>query len=469
MFIRRIAIENLGNSSYLVGSQEESVAAVIDPVRDVDLYITAAEAMGVRILYAFETHIHNDFVSGARELAAQTGAKVCAGASGGLVYPHIPLKDGDTIELGKLSISALHTPGHTTEHMAYTISESGKAGGPAAVFTGGALIPGGAARIDLMGDQVALFLGRWLYNSLSQKLLSLPDDVVVYPTHAGGSFCSAGPAPQNDGETTIGKERQYNPLLQAHSEASFLELALSGLGTYPAYFKMMSYVNRAGPKVLGSLPRLFPLSPQEVMVRMESKGVAPIDARNPATFADSHLPGSYSIPFGSSFATWVRWVVPWQTPLVIVSDGEQSHHEMVRHLIRIGYDQIECFLEGGVAAWREKGYPLAAFTRLPLDDFHNLWTKGEAPLLLDVRQRNEWEAFHIPGTLNIELGALQEHLEGLPLDLPLATMCAAGARASTAASILQREGRDKVLMVEDGAPPWEKRGYPVEHGAGAAS
>ena len=469
MFIRRIAIENLSNSSYLVGSQEESVAAVIDPVRDVDIYITAAEAMGVRIAYAFETHIHNDFVSGARELAAQTGAKVCAGASGGLVYPHIPLKDGDTIELGKLSISALHTPGHTTEHMAYTVSESGKAGDPTAVFTGGALIPGGAARIDLMGNQVAPFLGRWLYNSLRQKLLSLPDDVVVYPTHGGGSFCSASPPPQIDGETTIGRERQYNPLLQAQSEESFLELALSGLGSYPAYFKIMSYVNRAGPKVLGGLPRLFPLSPQEVLIRTESHGVLAIDARSPTSFADAHLPGSYSIPFGSSFATWVGWVVPWQAPLVVVSDGEQSHHEMVRHLIRIGYDQIEGFLEGGVAAWREKGYPLAAFTRLPLDDFHNLWAKSEAPLLLDVRQRNEWEAFHIPGALNVELGALQEHLEGLPLDLPLATICAAGARASTAASILQREGRDKVLMVEDGAPLWEERGYPVDRGAGDTS
>ncbi len=469
MFVRRIAIENLSNSSYLVGSQEEGVAVVIDPARDVDLYITAAEEMDVRILYAFETHIHNDFISGARELAALTGAKVCAGASGGLVYPHIPLKEGDVVEVGNLKISAIHTPGHTTEHMSYTVTNPKEAGGAMVVFTGGVLMAGGAARKDLMGNQVAPFLGKWLYNSLWHKLLTLPDEVVVYPTHGGGSFCSAAPSAQEGGETTIGRERHFNPLLQAHSEESFLELALSGLGSYPAYYKHMSRINRAGPKVLGSLPRLFPLSPQEVLVRKESRGVETIDARTPVSFSEAHLPGSYSISFGSNFATWVGWVVPWEAPLVIVSDDEQSHQDMVRHLIRIGYDELEGFLEGGIAAWQERGYPTETLTRLALDDFHDLWTKGEVPLLLDVRQRSEWETVRLPGALNIELGALQEHLEGLPLDLPVATMSAAGVRSSTAASILQRAGRDHVVMVEDGAPLWEKRGYPVERGVGSIS
>ena len=463
MFIRSIAIESLGNSSYLVGSQEDGVAAVVDPVRDVDLYISAAEEVGVRILYSLETHIHNDFVSGARELAAQTGARVCAGASGGLVYPYIPLKDGDVIEVGRLKIGAMHTPGHTTEHMSYTVSDARKPGGPEAVFTGGALMAGGAARIDLMGNQVAAFLGGWLSDSIHKKLLKLSDDVVVYPTHGGGSFCSANPPGQDSGETTIGRERQFNPLLQAQSKESFLEVALRGLGSYPAYYKHMSRINRAGPKVLGGLPRLFPLSPQEVQVRTESQGVVAVDARAPARFAEAHLPGAYSIPFGSNFAIWIGWVVPWRTPLLMVSD-EPGYEEMVRHLIRIGYDELEGYLEGGVAAWQERGYPTASLTRVPLDDFYKLWSEEQAPLLLDVRQRNEWETTHIPGALNIELGALHEHLEGLPLDLPLATICASGVRSSTAASVLQREGWDKVIMVEDGVPLWEEQGYPVERG-----
>ena len=458
MFVRRIAIESLSNSSYIIGSQEEVVAAVVDPVRDVDLYITAAEEMGVRILYAFETHLHNDFISGARELAAQTGAKVCAGASGGLIYPHIALKDGDVVELGKLKIGAIHTPGHTAEHMPYTVTDSRKPGGPQAVFTGGALIAGGAARIDLLGTQVAPFLGKWLYDSLHQKLLTLPDDVVVYPTHGGGSFCSASPPSQDGGETTIGRERQGNPLLQARSEESFIEIALSGLGSYPAYFKHMSRINRMGPKVLGGLPGLLALSAKEVLVRMESQGAVAVDTRKPASFVEAHVPNSYSIPFGSNFAVWVSWVVPWQSTLVLVSDDAQNHQEMVRHLIRIGYDQLEGFLEGGIAAWQEGGYSSASVARLGLDDFHNLWVKKEAPLLLDVRQRDEWETAHVPGALNIELGSLQEHLEGLPL----ATICASGARASTAASILKREGWDQTIMVEEGTPPWEQRGYPVE-------
>ncbi len=464
MFIRQIPIESLGNNSYIVGSQEDGVAAVVDPVRDVDIYTGVASELGVKILYALETHIHNDFISGARELAARIGAKVCSGASGGLVYPHVPMKDGDEIDLGRLKIRAIHTPGHTPEHMSYIATDTEGGSSPQVVFTGGALMAGGAARVDLMGDQIAGFLGKWQYRSLHNKLLTLPDDVQVYPTHGGGSFCSAGLPSEGGGETTIGNERRFNPLAQTGSEEEFLEIALSGLGSYPVYYKRMSHINRMGPKLLGGLPMLSSLSPQEVLVYTESKRAIPIDVRHPAGFSEAHIPDSYSIPFGSNFATWVGWVVPWESSLVMVTDDSSVHEEMVRQLIRIGYDQLVGYLDGGIKAWLDKGYPAKSLTRMPLDEFHGIWAKGEVPMLLDVRQHSEWEAFHAKDAINIELGALQEHLEGLPRGLQLATICAAGFRSSTAASILQRAGWEDVINLDGGSDEWREKGYPVEKG-----
>jgi hydroxyacylglutathione hydrolase len=245
MFVKQICIESLGNSSYIVGSQESKECAVVDPVRDVDIYTREAEALGMKIVYTLETHLHNDYISGSRELAARTGAIVCASAVGGIAFDHRSLHPGDTIEMGEVRLKVIATPGHTPEHVSYLATDGSKGGGPHALFSGGALLVGGVARSDLLGKQLAPFLGRWFHRTITRELKPLDDDVDVYPTHGGGSFCMAvAPAEGIANTTTIGQERATNLYFQAETEEDFLELALGDLPSYPTYYKRMAAINR---------------------------------------------------------------------------------------------------------------------------------------------------------------------------------------------------------------------------------
>ncbi|MBM3943287.1 MAG: MBL fold metallo-hydrolase [SAR202 cluster bacterium] len=306
MFIEMIGIASLGNTTYVIGSEQAGQCAVIDPVRDVDHYIAAANKHGVKVSYALETHVHNDFVSGARELAAQTGCQVGASASGGLLFPSLRLQENDDLAMGELTLKALHTPGHTPEHVAYLALEHGK---PVAVFTGGALMLGGAARVDLLGDRLAPLLARWLRHTIQDKLLLLPDDVKVYPTHGGGSFCSAAPASQGGIPSTIGQERQHNPFAAPMDELEFVKFALTGLGSYPLYYKHMADINRRGPDVLGGTYRLASLTALSVHHQMEEGSVL-VDTRRQLEFNQNHIPSSILVPLNDNFSTWIGWVIP---------------------------------------------------------------------------------------------------------------------------------------------------------------
>ncbi len=246
MFVENVRIESLSNNSYVVGSEQSGRCVVIDPVRDIDHYTTIASSHGVRITYALETHIHNDFLSGARELSSQTGCQIGASASGGLLFPSLRLQEGDEIDLGEFKIQVMHTPGHTPESISFLVEENGS---PIAIFTGGALIPGGAARVDLLGNRVAPFLARWLHNTIHEKLLKLPDSVQVYPTHSGGSFCSSAPAGGSGIPSSIKEERDLNPFAAQLEEGDFVKFALAGSGSYPKYFPRMADINRRGPDV----------------------------------------------------------------------------------------------------------------------------------------------------------------------------------------------------------------------------
>ena len=460
MFIETVKIESLGNTTYVIGSEESGLGAVIDPVRDVDHYTAIAEKHGVRVKYALETHVHNDFISGARELATQTGCEVGASASGGLLYPSLRLQENDELDLGEFQLRVLHTPGHTPEHISLLVIEQGR---PSAIFTGGALMPGGAARVDLLGQRIAPFLARWLHHTIHEKLLRLPDDVKVYPTHGGGSFCSASPQSSSGLPTSVGEERQHNPFVMRPEEADFVKFALTGLGSYPVYYKHMADINRRGPDVLGGIPRLASLTPLSVRHRLEEGSVL-VDARPQKLFNQGHIPDGFSVPFGDNFATWVGWVVPWLSPLVFLS-ADTSHHEaMVRQLIRIGYDRLNGCLAGGLEAWKEARLPTESVKEIGLEQLKTYNEQAEG-LIVDVRQRSEFRSGHIKGSLNIELGELTEHLDGLPRELPIVAVCASGMRATIAGSILRRDGRDNVQVVdESGAPEWMSRGYPSEEG-----
>jgi hydroxyacylglutathione hydrolase len=272
VFIETVKVDSLANNSYVVGSERSGRCAVIDPVRDVDQHTSIASNHGVRITHALETHLHNDFISGARELAAQTGCEVGVSASGGTLFPSVRLQDGDELDLGEFKLKVLHTPGHTPEHISFLVEGRGV---PAAIFTGGALITGGAARVDLLGSRVAPFLAKWLYETIHGKLLKLPDAVTVYPTHGGGSFCSAAPPGGDTASTTIGEERAHNPFA---AETAFVKFALTGLGSYPGYYKYIADINRRGPVVLGGVPQPAALAPLDVRNQLGGNALL-VDAR----------------------------------------------------------------------------------------------------------------------------------------------------------------------------------------------
>ena len=325
-------------------------------------------------------------------------------------------------------------------------------------------MPGGAARVDLLGPRVAPFLARWLHNTIHEKLLKLPDSVLVYPTHGGGSFCSAA-APGGSGiPSSIGEERKNNPLAFQTGEAEFVQFALSGLGSYPKYFPHMGDINRRGPDVLGGVPRLASLTALSAHHQLE-ENVALVGARPEIEHNLGHVAGSFAVPFGNNFATWVGWVVPWGQPLIFMSADPEHNEEMVRQLIRIGYDRLNGFVDSGIDGWRSAGLAVEVSNRIDLDALNALWSQPGAPMIIDVRQRNEFHTGHIPGALNIELGELQDHLDGLPREVPIVIVRAAGMRATIAASILHRDGRENVQVVdEQGTPAWIERGYPSATG-----
>jgi hydroxyacylglutathione hydrolase len=439
--------EGLGNSSYLV-DLGDGRGMVLDPSRDPGPYVAAAEQRGLRLLWTVETHLHADFVSGSRELAA-LGATVVAPAAAQLEFPYRRMGDGEELDLGGLSLRALATPGHTPEHLAWLLADGDR---PLGLFSGGSLLVGAVARTDLISPDRTEELARALWRSLRERILTLPDDLAVYPTHGAGSFCSAptGAAPT----TTIGREKATNPLLAARDEDAFVELLVGGLGSYPHYFLRLREVNRRGPRVYGAArPRLTPLAPGQVR-RLLAAGAELVDARQVAAFAAGHIPGALSIPLRNAFATWLGWLVPDDRPLVVVLDSDQDGEDLIRQCLKVGYERLAGELSGGMAAWLAAGLPIA---RTPLAGPTDI----ERRRVLDVRQDAEFTAGHIPGAVHVELGALAGAQE-LPAG-PLAVMCGHGERAITGASLLQRAGRGDLTVLVGGAGDWsEATGRPLE-------
>ena len=438
--------EGLGNASYLV-DLGDGRGLVLDPSRDPGLYLAAAARRGLRLAYTAETHLHADFVSGSRELAA-VGATVVAPGAAHLQFPHRGLGDGDEVDLGGLSLRALATPGHTPEHLAYLLTDGAR---PLGLFSGGSLLVGAVARTDLISPDRTEELARALWRSLHERILTLPDDLPVYPTHGAGSFCSAPTGAEPT--TTIGREKATNPLLAAPDEDAFVELLLGGLGSYPRYFLRLREVNRRGPRVYGAEPpRLTPLPPQQVQ-RLLTEGAELVDARPIGAFATGHVPGALSIPLRSAFATWLGWLVADDHPLVVVVDPDQDRGDLVRQARKVGYERLAGELAGGMAAWQAAGLPVA---RIPLVGLDGV----EGRRVLDVRQDAEFAAGHVPGAIHVELGALTDRV-ALPGG-PLAVTCGHGERAMTAASLLARQGRQNVTVVDGGTSAWADAGRRLE-------
>lgn len=450
----------LGDNSFVVASGGE--AAVVDPQRDVSRFITLAESRGLKIRHVLETHVHNDYLSGALELREATGAEIEAPAGGGYLFEHRPMSEGDEIHLGDLVLVAMETPGHTPEHLSYLLTEAGS-GRPLGVFTGGSLMVGGAGRTDLVGPELTDELTRAQFRTL-RRLATLPDDVQVLPTHGAGSFCGAGPAPE-ERTSTMGQERVHNRALTAPDEDAFVRQQLSGLLAYPTYYRSMAPINRSGPKLLRDFPRPRGLSPEEVAARMDS-GVWVVDARWRVQFARTHIPGSVNVELDETFGSYVGWVVPFGEALLLVlpEPVEEGLEESVTQLLRIGYERIEGFLQGGIEAWRAGGRPVASYRVAGLEELCRSYREGKVENLLDVRQQTEWDEGHVEGSQHIFVGDLTRRIGEVPEEGEVWAICATGHRASMAASLLDRAGRSTRVVEGTGVkdflvhcPPRDER------------
>ncbi len=461
MLIKPFVDQNLGNSSYLVASEETKQAVVIDAERDIDRYVHLAQGLGLHLTHALDTHLHADFVSGARELAAEYGVTIGASAESNLAFDCLPLNEGDALSLGDLQLVVLATPGHTPEHISYALVEENHSQSTA-IFTGGALIVGGAARTDLLGHHLTRPLTHLLYETIHHKLLRYPDDVAVYPTHGAGSFGNAPSSPERT--STIGRERKSNPLALALTEEEFTEQALGALPSYPTYFNYSRALNQLGAGVLRGLPILKPLAPRVVREQM-AQLVAVVDVRTPREFAAGHIPNAYGIPVGAPLSTWAGWVVPFAAPIILVADDPAAREDAVRQLIRIGFDDLRGYLEGGLSAWQAADLPVVRVPLLTAEELYRARERGNAPRVLDVRQNSEWQAGHLAGAGHIEGGRLPVVASALPKDERLVVHCGHADRSTVAVSLLQQRGFNQLSLLYGGYSAWEAAGYPVERGA----
>jgi hydroxyacylglutathione hydrolase len=429
--------EGLGHSSYLV-DLGDGTALVIDPRRIPEVERAEADARDLRIAYTADTHSHADFVSGSPELVAH-GAKFLAPASGRLVISHQGLRDGDHVEIGEYVLEAIATPGHTPDHLAYLLER--RDGTRLALFSGGSLMVGTVGRTDLLGREHAEELARAQFHSLRDRILTLPDELPVYPTHGAGSFCSAPGAAERT--TTIGNERVHNALLQFCDESAFVDALLAGFGSFPDFFRRLPEVNRRGPRLYGAMPPLTKLDLEEFRTAVDHRAQI-VDARPIARYGAAHIPGSLSIELRPVFSTWLGWLLDASRPVVFVLDETQDRHELVRQCLTVGIEMLAGELVGGYETWAHAGLPSTSIGLLEAA------TVGSATVL-DVRQGDEFLAGHLPGAHNVELGVLPT--AAVPHG-PLALMCGHGERAMTGASVLEHAGRTDLAVIVGGPQDW---------------
>ncbi len=468
MLLQRLHDPKLAQASYLIGCAGEAI--VIDPTRDAEQYLAAAAGLGLSIRHVTETHIHADFVSGSRELAERTGAALYLSDEGGdgWRYDYGPaagatlLHEGDEISVGSVRLRALHTPGHTPEHLAFLVTDGAAATEPIAAVTGDFVFVGDVGRPDLLEraarqQGTMLEAARTLFRSL-QRFKALPDWLQIWPGHGAGSACgknlSAIP------HSTLGYERRFNWAFGVSDEDEFVRLVLAGQPEPPRYFGTMKRLNKEGPRLLHTLPHPTPMAPER-LPRMIAAGELVIDTRPAADYAAGHVPGTLNIPLNRSFTTWAGWLAPYDRDLYLLTAGGARVAEAARDLALIGLDRIAgAFGPAALSAWTAAGCTLATIHRMDVGELARGIETGSLTAI-DVRGRSEWEAGHIPGVKNIPLGELNEHLPELRDNRPLAVHCQGGSRSAIAASLLQANGMGSVVNVTGGFTEWERAGLPT--------
>jgi hydroxyacylglutathione hydrolase len=465
MLIERFEDKGLSHYSYAVGCEGAGEVVIVDPRRDVDVYLDFAHARNLRIVGILETHIHADFASGARALAEATGATVHASAydEGQLyetAFDHTPMREGDAITMGKTRVEALHTPGHTPEHLSFLVYDLARAPSvPQVLLSGDFLFVGSLGRPDLIGEDVKRELAGRLYDSITDRLGPLPDFVEVHPAHGAGSMCGSGMSARP--MTTLGFERLANPYLRKGlSRQGFIDEILRQVPPFPPYYKRMKVLNARGAEPFDA-DRDLEAVRAKPFHQLLADGHVVIDLRDQLAFGAGHIPGSFGIGSWGSLSTWAAWVVPYETPILLVGGRNEPFDEAVRALARVGLDEVRGYLDGGLEKWIAAGYPVTHVRQLTPAEFVEV--TRDAPMhVVDVRTVEEWNTGHIRGAQHIMGGGLAERLAELPRQTTLAIVCGSGYRSTVAASVLERAGFDDIVNITGGMAAWEHAGLPVE-------
>ena len=450
MYFEQFYLGCLAHASYMLASEGEAV--VVDPQRDVEIYLKAAEANQVAIRHIFETHLHADFVSGHRELASRTGARIYIGAQAEATFPHVAVRDGFRLQVGKMRITALETPGHTLESMCLVIADEEKSPAPWAVLTGDTLFLGDVGRPDLSRRYSAAQLAGMLYDSLHQKILKLADSVLVYPAHGAGSLC--GRNMRAERVSTIGTERLTNYALQINSREEFIVQLTSNLPTRPEYFLQDAEINRTGAAALSELPTLPAVDPADLKILLAEGGMA-LDVRPGEQFAAAHVPGSVNIALSGQFASWAGALLGLAARPVLIAESQEAVSEARMRLARIGLEDARGYLKGGVEAWSQAGLPVAVLPQISVKAL-SARLQGNSLQVLDVRREPEWESGHIAGASWWPLDNFRVAPPEIDRSVPIAVHCKGGYRSMIACSLLQRAGFENVVNVTGGFDAWQQ-------------
>lgn len=453
MFIERIVSEGIAHNSYLIGSSGE--ALVIDPRRDCKIYLEKTRKKGIRITHILETHRNEDYVIGSLELASRTRAKIWH-ADIQLDYQYgDPVEEGQEWKLGGVKLEAIHTPGHTPGSMSYLLRDP--AGTPWMVFCGDTLFAGDVGRVDLLGMDKAKEMAGMLYDTIFEKLLPLGDGLVVCPAHGAGSACGSSIADRP--WTTIGLERRLNPLLQFQERDTFISEAARELER-PPYFRKIEELNIAGPPLLENIPFPVPLNAKEFSARIKESQV--LDTRMELGFSAAHIPDSLSL-WSSGMPSYAGWFLSYEAPLLLVTEAPDPS-DTVTYLIRMGYDNLEGYLSGGMLAWHTAGLASAVIKTYTVQQLCVFLDKGQKPLILDVRSREELDSEgRIPGALHIHITQLPSRMDEVPTDREVHIFCGSGLRSMIAASLLKRTGRDNVAVILGGFAGWNSTTCPIQN------
>lgn len=465
MLFERFEDKNLSHYSYAVGCQQTRELLIVDPRRDIDVYLDFAGENGFRIAGILETHIHADFASGARELSQTSGAplyvsKYDAGETFEVAFPHLDLADGEEVVVGNVRLVAMHTPGHTPEHLSYLVYDGARSRDvPMLMLSGDFVFVGSLGRPDLLGEDAKLALARQQYASV-RKLAELPDGLEIHPAHGAGSMCGAGMSGRPT--STLGFERIANPYLNPKlSESEFVDMLLGNVPPFPAYYRRMKRVNSEGPAILGGLPGLTAL-PAAEFARRRDAGATVIDLRQRDEFAMGHIEGSLGISIHTSVSMWAAWVVPYDAPILLVAPDPEAVEPAVRQLVRVGLDDVAGYLEDGYDAWLDHEGEINSLPQVTTGELKAKLDAGEPITVLDVRNVSEYQAGHVEGAMNIIAGEVRENAAGLPNgNRRIYLICESGNRSTIASSVLLQEGLTNVANVRGGLIEWRRAGLPL--------